>query len=76
MRRYLRTSGKSLSSLEIPRQGYLGGEVILAPFDVQMIAQLPKTVYAFNPIFFVCESLEGMDSLLDSYLKPIALRTT
>jgi len=62
-------------SLEIARQGYLGGEVILAPFDVEMIAQLPKTVYAFNPIFFVCESLGQMDALLDSYLTPIALRS-
>ena len=37
-----------------------------------MIAQLPKTVYAFNPIFFVCESLEKMDAQLDGYLNPIA----
>ena len=63
-------------SLDIARQGYLGGEVILAPFDLEMIAQLPKTVYAFNPVFFVCESFEQMDALLDSYLKPIALRST
>jgi phenylalanine-4-hydroxylase len=62
--------------LKIERQGYLGGEVILAPFDLEMISLLPKTVYAFNPIFFVCESLEQMDILLDSYLKPIALRNT
>lgn len=61
-------------SLEIPDEGYLGGEVILAPFDVETIAQIPKTVYAFNPMFFVCESFEQMDALLDSYLKPIALR--
>ena len=60
--------------LEIARQGYFGGEVILAPFDVEAIAQIPKTVYAFNPIFFVCESFEQMDALLDSYLKPIASR--
>ena len=63
-------------NLEIARQGYLGGEVILAPFDVEMIARLPKTVYAFNPIFFVCESFGQMDTLLDSYLKPIAQRST
>jgi len=62
-------------NLEIERQGYLGGEVILAPFDIEMIAQLPKTVYAFNPIFFVCESFGKMDTLLDSYLAPIALRS-
>ncbi len=62
------------SSLGISRRGYLGGEVILAPFEVEMIAQLPKTVYAFNPIFFVCVSFTQMDALLDSYLKPIALR--
>jgi phenylalanine-4-hydroxylase len=60
--------------LGISREGYFGGEVILAPFDVEMIAQIPKTVYAFNPMFFVCESFERMDALLDSYLKPIAQR--
>lgn len=58
----------------ISRRGYFGGEVILAPFDVETISLIPKTVYAFNPMFFVCESLEQMDTLLDSYLKPIALR--
>ncbi len=62
------------SKLGIPHEGYLGGEVILAPFDVETIAQIPKTVYAFNPMFFVCESFERMDALLDSYLKPIARR--
>jgi phenylalanine-4-hydroxylase len=60
--------------LGIPHEGYLGGEVILAPFDIETIAQIPKTVYAFNPMFFVCESFEQMDVLLDSYLKPIAAR--
>ena len=60
--------------LGIPHRGYLGGEVILAPFDIETISQIPKTVYAFNPMFFVCESFEAMDVLLDSYLKPIALR--
>ncbi len=60
--------------LGISRAGYFGGEVILAPFDVETIARIPKTVYAFNPMFFVCESLEQMDALLDSYLKPIAMR--
>ena len=61
-------------SLGISRDGYFGGEVILAPFDVETIARIPKTVYAFNPMFFVCESFEQMDALLDSYLKPIASR--
>ena len=61
-------------SLGISRDGYFGGEVILAPFDVETIARIPKTVYAFNPMFFVCESFEQMDVLLDSYLKPIAMR--
>jgi len=61
-------------SLGISRDGYFGGEVILAPFNVEMIARIPKTVYAFNPMFFVCESFEQMDALLDSYLKPIATR--
>ena len=61
-------------SLGISRDGYFGGEVILAPFNVETIARIPKTVYAFNPMFFVCESFEQMDALLDSYLKPIANR--
>ncbi len=61
-------------SLGISRDGYFGGEVILAPFDVETISRIPKTVYAFNPMFFVCESFEQMDALLDSYLGPIALR--
>ena len=61
-------------TLNISREGYFGGDVILAPFDVATIAHIPKTVYAFNPIFFVCDSFEQMDALLDSYLKPIALR--
>lgn len=61
-------------TLSISREGYFGGDVILAPFDVATIAHIPKTVYAFNPIFFVCENFEQMDALLDSYLKPIAQR--
>ena len=60
--------------LQIDDGGYLGGEVILAPFDVDTIAKIPKTVYAFNPIFFVCESFEQMADLLDSYMKQIAAR--
>jgi phenylalanine-4-hydroxylase len=61
-------------TLGIERSDYFGGEVILAPFDIETIAHIPKTVYAFNPMFFVCESFEKMDALLDSYLKPISLR--
>ncbi len=61
-------------SLGIACEGYLGGDVVLAPFDVEMIARLPKTVYAFNPIMFVCESFEQMEGLLESYLGPIAER--
>lgn len=61
-------------SLQIPHEGYLGGEVILAPFDVDTVAKIPKTVYAFNPMFFVCESFDHMDAALDSFLKPIAQR--
>jgi phenylalanine-4-hydroxylase len=61
--------------LGISREGIFGGEVILAPFDVPTIAHIPKTVYAFNPIFFVCDSFDHMDALLDSYLKPIAQRS-
>ncbi len=61
-------------SLGLSRKGYFGGEVIIAPFDLEMVAQIPKTVYAFNPMFFVCESFEQMNDVLDSYLKPIAER--
>ena len=60
--------------LNISDSGYFGGDVILAPFELETISRIPKTVYAYNPMFFVCESLEKMDELLDSYLKPIALR--
>ncbi|MCQ3937452.1 MAG: hypothetical protein DPW18_10455 [Chloroflexi bacterium] len=60
--------------LGIRQEGMFGGEVIIAPFDVETIGRIPKTVYAFNPMLFVCESLEQMDALLDSYLKPIAMR--
>ncbi|MBI3162058.1 MAG: hypothetical protein HYZ23_06095, partial [Chloroflexi bacterium] len=60
--------------LGIPRKGIFGGEVLLVPFEIETIALIPKTVYAFNPMFFVCETLEQMDALLDSYLKPIAER--
>ena len=62
------------AELGIAREGYFGGEVLLAPFDVDTIAKIPKTVYAFNPIFFVFESFEQLDALLDAYLKPIAQR--
>ncbi|MBE0670715.1 MAG: hypothetical protein IH588_09015, partial [Anaerolineales bacterium] len=61
-------------SLGIAQEGMFGGDVILIPFDIETIARIPKTVYAFNPMLFVCESLEQMDVLLDSFLKPIALR--
>ena len=61
-------------NLGIKQEGMFGGEVIIAPFDIETIARIPKTVYAFNPMLFVCESLERMDELLDSYLKPIAMR--
>jgi phenylalanine-4-hydroxylase len=60
--------------LGIPRTGYFGGEVLLAPFDLDMVANIPKTVYAFNPMFFVCESFDQMEAVLDSYLQPIAKR--
>jgi phenylalanine-4-hydroxylase len=61
-------------SLGIKQEGMFGGDVIIAPFDIETIARIPKTVYAFNPMLFVCESLEQMDALLDSYLKPIVQR--
>ncbi|MBK8988895.1 MAG: hypothetical protein IPM39_22960 [Chloroflexi bacterium] len=60
--------------LGIARVGYFGGEVLLAPFEIEYIARIPKTVYAFNPIFFVFESFAQLDALLDSYLEPIARR--
>lgn len=61
-------------NLGIKQDGIFGGEVILVPFDLETIARIPKTVYAFNPMLFVCESLEQMDALLESYLGPIAAR--
>jgi phenylalanine-4-hydroxylase len=60
--------------LGVPRTGYFGGEVLLAPFTVEAIAKIPKTVYAFNPIFFVFRTFEELDEILDSYLGPIAAR--
>ncbi|HSG45662.1 MAG TPA: hypothetical protein VLA72_21170, partial [Anaerolineales bacterium] len=54
-------------NLGIKQDGIFGGEVIIAPFDIETIARIPKTVYAFNPMLFVCESLEQMDELLESY---------
>ncbi len=60
--------------LGIKQEGMFGGEVIIAPFEVEMIGRIPKTVYAFNPMLFVCQSLEQMNDLLDSYLSPIAAR--
>lgn len=62
-------------SLGIKQEGVFGGEVILVPFDIETIARIPKTVYAFNPMLFVCESLAHMDALLESYLGPIAARS-
>ncbi len=60
--------------LGIRREGYFGGDVLLAPFDVDYIARIPKTVYAFNPLFFVFPSFGDLDRLLDDYLEPIAAR--
>lgn len=62
-------------SLGIAQEGMFGGDVILVPFNVETIARIPKTVYAFNPMLFVSRSLDEMDEILDSYLKPIAERT-
>lgn len=61
--------------LHIPRAGYFGGEVLLAPFTVEAIAKIPKTVYAMNPIFFVFRNFDELDKILDSYLGPIAARS-
>jgi len=60
--------------LGIARSGYFGGEVLLAPFEIDYIARIPKTVYAFNPIFFVFESFDRLAERLDAYLQPIARR--
>lgn len=62
------------NKLGIPRTGYFGGNVLIAPFDLQIIAKIPKTVYAMNPIFFVSKSFTEMDQQLDNFLKPIADR--
>ena len=62
-------------NLGIKQDSIFGGEVIIVPFDIETIARIPKTVYAFNPMLFVCESLEQMDELLESYLGPIAARS-
>ena len=62
-------------NLGIKQEGIFGGDVIIVPFDIETISRIPKTVYAFNPMLFVCESLEKMDELLESYLGPIAART-
>ena len=61
-------------NLGIRQDGLFGGEVIIIPFDVETIARIPKTVYAFNPMLFVCESLDQMDAVLESYLGSIAAR--
>jgi len=61
-------------NLGIKQDSIFGGEVIIVPFDIETIARIPKTVYAFNPMLFVCESLEQMDELLESYLGPISAR--
>lgn len=60
--------------LGVPQTGYFGGSVLVAPFDLDYIAKIPKTVYAMNPIYFVFESFADLDTILDSYLKPIAAR--
>jgi phenylalanine-4-hydroxylase len=58
----------------IEKRGYLGGDVIIAPFEIETISRIPKTVYAFNPLVFVFESFEALDTMLDGYLSPIASR--
>ncbi|GAB1469865.1 hypothetical protein MASR2M66_07420 [Chloroflexota bacterium] len=61
-------------SLGIQQEGIFGGDVILVPFNLETIARIPKTVYAFNPMLFVSKSLADMNEILDSYLKPISQR--
>ena len=60
--------------LNIPREGYFGGDVLLAPFTVDTIAKIPKTVYAMNPVFFVFPSFERLDQILEGYMRPIIER--
>ncbi len=57
--------------LGIASTEFYGGEVLLLPFDLDLIAQVPKTVYALNPIFFVAESLPQMKAELDRFLLPL-----
>ena len=64
------------AELGIESEGYLGGDVIFAPFDTRFIGMTPKTVYAFNPIFYTAPSFPELDNMLDSYLKAIAERAT
>ncbi len=61
-------------SLGIQQEGIFGGDVILVPFNLETIARIPKTVYAFNPMLFVSKSLADMNEILDSYLQPISQR--
>lgn len=60
--------------LGISRAGYFGGNVLIAPFDLNIVAKVPKTVYAMNPIYFVSKSIADMERTLDSYLGPIRNR--
>ena len=55
----------------IDNRGYLGGNVIIAPFTVENVSRIPKTVYALNPILFLAESFEQMSEELDSFFEPI-----
>ncbi len=62
------------TKLGISRTGYFGGSVLVAPFNLSIVAKVPKTVYAMNPIYFVSESFDDMDRTLDRYLRPISDR--
>ena len=62
------------AELGIEQAGYLGGNVLIAPFDLDIIATIPKTVYAMNPIYFVFKSFADLDRMLENYLGSIAAR--
>ncbi|MEM7114825.1 MAG: hypothetical protein AAF614_20485 [Chloroflexota bacterium] len=62
------------AELSIKQTGYFGGNVLIAPFDLDIIATIPKTVYAMNPIYFVFKSFADLDKMLENYLGSIAAR--
>lgn len=60
--------------LGIDRTGYLGGNVIIAPFKLESVAKIPKTVYALNPVLFLIDSWDQLHRELDRFFHPILER--